>query len=161
MLQRVNVNAHSIVRIDFKTQNGRNFAKKNRWWSFKSWFWKVRVVLHDATCKLDQKMLCALYITSKIAKNPIFRVHNLKYLKILTWWNNSELGFGFYAKKHFGNNFTLSNNKTLQTCVIGEIKKWFIENLNLHLTWVKLMSKHRENFQFVSFFDSIWNKLKT
>ena len=31
MLQRVNMNAHSIVRIDVKTQKGRNFAKKNRW----------------------------------------------------------------------------------------------------------------------------------
>ena len=30
MLQRVNVNSHSIVRIDVKTQNGRKFAKKNR-----------------------------------------------------------------------------------------------------------------------------------
>ena len=66
--QRVNVNAHSIVQIDVKTQNGRNFAKKHCWWSFESWFWRIRVVLNDATCKLDQT-------------NFVRPVHNLKNCK--------------------------------------------------------------------------------
>ena len=30
-----------------------------------------------------KKISCALYITSKVAKNPILRAHNLKYLKSL------------------------------------------------------------------------------
>ena len=43
MLQRVDVNAQSFVRIYVKTQNGRNFVKKNRWCSCESSFLRVRV----------------------------------------------------------------------------------------------------------------------
>ena len=40
--------------------------------------------------KNPKKNSCAPYITPKLAKNPIFRAHNLKYLKFLTWWSDSD-----------------------------------------------------------------------
>ena len=85
MHQRVNVDAHKVVRINVKTWYGRIFVKKNLSWLFNSSFWRERVVLNDDIWEKNQKIFCALYITSKVAKNPIFRAHNLKYLKILTW----------------------------------------------------------------------------
>lgn len=35
------------------------------------------------------------------AKNVIFRIFNLKHLKIRTWWVNSETRFGFWAENYF------------------------------------------------------------
>ena len=61
--------------------------------------------------KKNKKISCALYITSKVTKNLIFRAHNLKYLKILTWLADSDFGFGFYVKNYLGNNLPFSNNK--------------------------------------------------
>ena len=85
MHQRVNVNAHKVARINVKTWYGRIFVKKNRSWLFNSSFWRERVVLIGNIWEKNKKISCALYITSKVAKNSIFRAHNLKYLKILTW----------------------------------------------------------------------------
>ena len=86
MHQRVNVNAQTVVRINVKTWYGRTFVKKNRSWLFNSLFWRKRIVLNDDIWEEKTKNnSCTLYIASKVAKNLIFRVHNLKYLKILTW----------------------------------------------------------------------------
>ena len=61
--------------------------------------------------KKTKKISCALYITSKVAENPIFRAHNLNYLKILTRQADSDLGFGFQVKNYLGNDLSFSNNK--------------------------------------------------
>ena len=105
------VNAHKVVRINLKTWYGRIFVKENRSWLFNSSFWRKRVVLNDNIWEKTKKISCTLYITSKVAKNPIFRAHNLKYLKILTWWADSDSGFGFYVKNYSGNNLSFSNKK--------------------------------------------------
>lgn len=35
--------------------------------------------------------MCVHNVPSSV-KTPFFQVHNLKYIKNLTWWNNSDLG---------------------------------------------------------------------
>ena len=65
MHQRVNVNAHKVVRINVKTWYGRIFVKKNRSWLFISSFWRERVVLNDDIWEKNQK-------------NFLRPVHNLK-----------------------------------------------------------------------------------
>ena len=65
----------------------------------------------DTREKKTKKNSCALYITSKEAKTPIFRAHNLKYLKVLTCSADSDFGFGFYVKNYPGNDLSFSNNK--------------------------------------------------
>ena len=85
MHQRVNMNAHKVVRINVKTWYGRISVKKNRSWLFNSSFWRERLVPNDDIWEETKKISCALYITSKVSKNPIFRAHNLKCLQILTW----------------------------------------------------------------------------
>ena len=42
-------------------------------------------MLNDDILEKTKQISCALYITSKVAKNPIFRVYNLKYPQILTY----------------------------------------------------------------------------
>ena len=64
MHQRVNVNAHKVVRINVKIWYGRIFVKKNRW-LFNSSFLRKRVVLNDDVWKKNQK-------------NFLRPVHNLK-----------------------------------------------------------------------------------
>ena len=65
MHQRVNVNAHKVVRMNVKTWYGRIFVKKNRSWLFNSSFWRERVELNDD-------------IREKNEKNVLRPVHNLK-----------------------------------------------------------------------------------
>ena len=45
------------------------------------------------------------YRCSNIAKNRVFRTFRLGLLENLSRWSNSEPGFGFYAKKYFGNDY--------------------------------------------------------
>ena len=85
MHQRVNVNAHKVVRINVKTWYGRIFVKKNRSSLFNSSFRKERVVLNDDIWEKNQKNFLRPVHNLKSSENPIFRAHNLKYLKILTW----------------------------------------------------------------------------
>ena len=122
MQQRVNVNAHRVVRINVKTWYGRIFVMKNRSWLLNSSFWRETVVLNNEIWGKTEKNSCALYITSKLAKTPIFRAHNLKYLKILTWEADSHSAFRFYVKNHSGNDPYLFNNKTLQTFIIKKVQ---------------------------------------
>ena len=65
MHQRVNVNAHKVVRINVKTWHGRISVKKNYSWLFNSSFWRERVVLNDEIWEKNQK-------------NFLRPVHNLK-----------------------------------------------------------------------------------
>ena len=53
------------------------------------------------------------YRCSNIAKTRVFRTFRLGLLENLTWWSNSEPGFGFYAKNYFGNIPQLLHNKTM------------------------------------------------
>ena len=64
MHQRVNVNAHKIVRISVKTWYGRIFVKKNRSWLFNSSFWRERVVLNDDIWEKNQKNVLVDFIYS-------------------------------------------------------------------------------------------------
>ena len=54
MHQRVNVNAHKVVRINVKTLYGRIFVKENRLWLFNDSFWRERVVLNDEIWEKNQ-----------------------------------------------------------------------------------------------------------
>ena len=63
MQQRVNVDAHKVVRINVKTWYGRIFVEKNRSWLFNSSFWRERVVLNDDIWEKNQNT------TSNISKS--------------------------------------------------------------------------------------------
>ena len=50
-------------------------------------------------------------------KYRVFRTFRLGSLENLTWWSDSELGFGFYAKNYFGNDYRyFYNNYNLIFC---------------------------------------------
>ena len=72
MHQRVNVNAHEVVRINVKTWYGRIFVKKNRSWLFNSSFWRERVVLNDEILGKNQKKILRPVHSLKSSEKPHF-----------------------------------------------------------------------------------------
>ena len=84
------------------------------------------------------------YSCSNKAKNRVFCTFRLGLLKNLTWWSNSDPGFGFYGKNYFGNDSYLFKNKYnifLQTCVIDiidwiDLEKWDISSRYI-CSWVR------------------------
>ena len=72
MHQRVNANAHKVVRINVKTWYGRIFVKKNRSWLFNSSFWREKVVLNDDIREKNQKNFLRPVHNLKSSKKPHF-----------------------------------------------------------------------------------------
>ena len=53
----------------------------------------------------------------KYSENRVFRTFRLGLLENLTWWSDSQPGFGFYVKNYFGNNYRyFYNNYNLIFC---------------------------------------------
>ena len=70
MHQRVNANAHKVVRINVKTSYGRIFVKKNRSCLFNSSFWRERVVLNDDSWEKKQKNFLRPVHNHKSSEKP-------------------------------------------------------------------------------------------
>ena len=79
------------------------------------------------------------YRGSSKAKNRVFCTFRLGLLKNLTWWSNSDPGFGFRAQIYFGNILQLFQNKTMQTCVICviHIKMSFFQFKSTPIKWIQ------------------------
>ena len=73
--QRVNVNAHKVVRINVKNWYGRIVVKKNRSWLFNSSFWRERVVLNDDIWEKNQKNFLRPVHNFKSSEKPHFFEH--------------------------------------------------------------------------------------
>ena len=81
------------------------------------------------------------YPCSNIAKNCVFRTFRLGLLENLTWWSNSEPGFGFYAKNYFGNDYRyFYNNHNLIFCRHVQFFTRFLKIIILTLYSLQILS---------------------
>ena len=93
------------------------FHIKAEKWLFLRVFWYLKNNKNSRSCRC-----------SNIVKTRVFRSFRLELLENLTWWINSEPGFGFCAKNYFGNDYRyFYNNHNLIFCrpllSMADIKK--------------------------------------
>jgi len=71
--------------------------------------------------QMPERVLCEKInlrsnITSNIAKKCVFPTFRLEYLKILTWYDNLAVRFGFSAKKYIKSDYCIPKKVNWPGC---------------------------------------------
>ena len=142
--QRVNVNAHKVVRINVKTWYSRIFVKKNRLWLFNSSFWRERVVLNDDW--LLQWKLADLTVQNNFRWLSRWKLTDFAVEGFFHWWISEQAGhwfsqwkFDWFRLREFTIFLSKGILKFWEKCT--EFSKIFLNIMELNWIFIKCILK--------------------